>query len=341
MNPAPRIGSLRVYRYDDNTGRVYNFSPDDPAFQCVAAIVGFGVDLLTSPAGSSALCRTGRKNLSKLHSTRPGLTFRMVDEMENYVNDFLYQTHESFPAVIVRKLRSETARTQKATWNIGPNLHFEPKRAGLIELNSLFISRVVHLCQRSMLNPEAHARFRTLIARLGITMAHELCHLFTNYLTLCFDVHTPPGVTYGPYGAANVGESGRRWEGYAFGGFIDMRNGRDGEKIAARDRQCNVAYVLSQTKVDELLARDFRELEVADMDTRNPPRRMTNDKWLSKYETSNESTGNARDLPVQLREQLMVGRGACYDVYGANLRDFVFNPSIPVMYRESVILVMR
>jgi hypothetical protein len=79
---------------------------------------------------------------------------------------------------------------------------------------------------------KAIPRFRTLFVRLGITVAHELCHVFTNYLAANKISHTPPNITYGPYGDGNTGESGRVWEFGVFGGFVDIRM-EDGCEILA------------------------------------------------------------------------------------------------------------
>lgn len=80
----------------------------------------------------------------------------------------------------------------------------------------------------------AWERFRTLLFRLGETMAHELCHVFTLYLLFSRSRHTPPRITYGPWGNKDAGESGRWWESRMFGGYIDMRMGTSMERVAIR-----------------------------------------------------------------------------------------------------------
>lgn len=104
-------------------------------------------------------------------------------------------------------------------------------------------------------NPVAMARFRTLLVRLSTTVAHELCNMFTNYLTLNRQIHTPRDVVYGPYGDFAVGESGRVWESLVWGGFIDLRDGAKCEAVAVRNASCTRAWVITLDKIDEILAR--------------------------------------------------------------------------------------
>jgi hypothetical protein len=101
-------------------------------------------------------------------------------------------------------------------------------------------------------------RFRNLHLRLSLTMAHELVHVYNLYLQGGQHNHTPPQVTYGPYGDDRVGESGRYWEYWTLGGWVDMRADGNGlETIALRDSHGQKAWPLKPEAIDGLLARDF------------------------------------------------------------------------------------
>lgn len=70
--------------------------------------------------------------------------------------------------------------------------------------------------------------------RIGVTFAHELCHVFTSYLLYDEKQHTPKAVSYGAEYTTDVGESGRFWESQTFGGYVDMRQGSQIERVAIR-----------------------------------------------------------------------------------------------------------
>lgn len=64
----------------------------------------------------------------------------------------------------------------------------------------------------------------SLILRLGITLAHEICHIQTSFLLHLATAQTPPEAGYGSnYVTATRGEAGRFWEFNTFGGYIDMQ----------------------------------------------------------------------------------------------------------------------
>lgn len=60
---------------------------------------------------------------------------------------------------------------------------------------------------------ESEINFYIHIFRLGATIAHEFCHIFTCYILYSPREVTPPTVTYGaPYSYESHGEAGRYWE---------------------------------------------------------------------------------------------------------------------------------
>lgn len=65
--------------------------------------------------------------------------------------------------------------------------------------------------------------FYPSVLRIGITIAHEVCHVLTSYLLINKRAQTPPDVTAGAFGTDTQGEAGRYWEKTIFGGDIDFR----------------------------------------------------------------------------------------------------------------------
>lgn len=94
-----------------------------------------------------------------------------------------------------------------------------------------------------------------MMVRLGMVSAHETEHVFTGYLLKNPEEHTPPEITYGGFGDALWGESGRFLEGGVFGGTVDMKLSlKDNmEKIAVTTyAQC---HVLDQSQIEAIIQR--------------------------------------------------------------------------------------
>lgn len=98
-------------------------------------------------------------------------------------------------------------------------------------------------------------RYHSMIARVGMTVAHEMEHVFTGYLLKNPRAHTPPPVTYGGFGTYAFGESGRYLEGDVFGGFLDMKLevSRNMEVIAVRTYA--QTFILSYDQVNAIIKR--------------------------------------------------------------------------------------
>jgi len=111
--------------------------------------------------------------------------------------------------------------------------------------------------------------YRALHVRLGITLAHELVHLYTHYLVRRQQSHTPPNITYGPYGDGRKGESGRYWEERLFGGYIDMQDRVEPDPSDSRklvrgppvigiwDGHQRKLWQIKTKALDDLLGREF------------------------------------------------------------------------------------
>lgn len=98
----------------------------------------------------------------------------------------------------------------------------------------------------------------THIFRIGVTIAHEFCHVFTVYLLLDHNAMTPPRVTYGAsYTNRDYGEAGRYWESRLFGGNMDMRGDHHSANsyVAIRDALKTYAYIIRSTAILQLIDR--------------------------------------------------------------------------------------
>lgn len=98
-------------------------------------------------------------------------------------------------------------------------------------------------------------RYHSMIARVGITVAHEMEHVFTGYLLKDPKTHTPPTVTYGGFGTYAFGESGRYLEGDVFGGFLDMKFELSNNMEVIAVRTYSQTFILSYDQVNAIIKR--------------------------------------------------------------------------------------
>lgn len=94
-----------------------------------------------------------------------------------------------------------------------------------------------------------------MITRVGITVAHEMEHVFTGYLLKNPTTHTPPNVSYGGFGTYAFGESGRYLEGDVFGGFLDMKLEVSGNMEVIAVRTYAQTFILSYDQVKAIIRR--------------------------------------------------------------------------------------
>ena len=91
---------------------------------------------------------------------------------------------------------------------------------------------------------------------LGITVAHELVHLFVGLITADPNVPSPPELTFHPEYYNNefddgeeedeMGESGRAWEGEVLGGAIEIYAD---EGSLLKQRQAGFIMIIDENKI--------------------------------------------------------------------------------------------
>lgn len=77
--------------------------------------------------------------------------------------------------------------------------------------------------------------------QMAITVAHEIVHLLTGYLTGKKLPPTPPGVSLPSYGNTNSGESGRYWESQLLGGVVEFY---EDKQDALGNKQSGIPYLM-------------------------------------------------------------------------------------------------
>lgn len=197
------ISGIRIYKIRSN-GQPHALEAGDPWFDIMAAAIMMGLDFVDRRApGFSRMMVCGESILDAIDNNPdapplPVGRHNTPEWVRTYALDFISRVRNDFPVVIIHDLKEQTARTKKADWSSrGP---FNPQMAATIEVNSRFIERIegqrrAFISSSSAGDTSANyhrLRYQTMLARLGITTAHELEHVFTGYLLKDPDWHTPP-----------------------------------------------------------------------------------------------------------------------------------------------------
>lgn len=97
------------------------------------------------------------------------------------------------------------------------------------------------------------AAFETFMFLMGITVAHELCHLFVGFIIGWERPATPGNISFLPelynHTARDgnvIGESGRAWEGWVLGGIVDTF---EDPRSPLQARQPGMMYIIDSAKV--------------------------------------------------------------------------------------------
>ncbi|SPQ25611.1 2791e6ce-f16d-4b4f-a668-ba9c8bef67c5 [Thermothielavioides terrestris] len=339
---------LRVLLPAQN-GSFRRLCPGDDEFDCVASLASLALDLLECKSSILAL-KAITRDVAKVSLEVPGLRNLEEKDIEPIILEYLGAIRTSFPHVVVSNqhgMEGKNGRTHKKDCQDT----FEPKSAAVIELNATLVKWLADALtnMRSKGSAKSTRRFRTLHLRLSITLAHELVHIFVLFLVRIGSEHTPPQVSFGPFGTRTVGESGRSWESKLFGGYIDMRHNTEGiEAIAFCDETKQNCWRIKTVVIDDLLGRHFnRWLQpgVPLSDKEEYPKgqateRLTGLQWKVKYDDvfpplpptaqgSQKPGQEAQELsPAQIAE-LTAGKimdMPQYNMSGHDLRAFALDP---------------
>ncbi|KAI5865861.1 hypothetical protein GGS23DRAFT_357439 [Durotheca rogersii] len=146
------------------------------------------------------------------------------------IRHFLQAMKGVFPDIYLTYLEGEALT---ARYPVEPPfrslLEFDTLRAGELRIQYQYIY--------NMAQTRNNDWFNTWVFRMALSIAHELTHFFTGYLTGDGRPITPPGVSVRGW---PTGEAGRAWELETFGGIVEFwSEGRDpsqpGEPIIFAD----------------------------------------------------------------------------------------------------------
>ncbi|KJK80111.1 hypothetical protein H634G_04350 [Metarhizium anisopliae BRIP 53293] len=311
-----------------------NTEIEDPVFEAVAATAQLGIDILHSSTGFSGLMDTGKQIIEETLRNNPNQRCRDAKGIENHTKDYLKRITENFPVLLVHDMRAATnGRTTKGTWEVPQDRLFPPHHAGAIEINRMLVDRLIDARQAALLysnDQNARDRFYTLSFRIGATIAHELCHVFTTFLLYDPNANTPPAVSYAGWGNTMVGESGRRWESLTFGGVVDMRQGSWMERVGLKLSGGRRTFVVNPPSFKAIARRDLSVFPLVDEDCSKrggKPHIIDTGSWLAKYgniyEAYSENDNHQPErLPKHVLDHAMSGADNYTRLSADKLRDW-------------------
>ncbi|KAI1077177.1 hypothetical protein F5B20DRAFT_583668 [Whalleya microplaca] len=261
----PRINGLEVYT--DETGQHELLAPASIRYRILESVIHLGLSILECPQGRDSLVHIAamvielRSNPTK-GKPIPHVYNRPLDEMPQWIDRFLRSLKANFPTVYLRVCLGEASAVK---YNWGDDMaKYNPKVAGHLNVQRSIINNMAYVHGQP---PDiARDNYKLFKYQMGITIAHEIVHLLTGYLTGTARPLTPPRVSLTAYGKSKAGESGRYWESTMLGGVVEfweditdpLKERQAGKPYLIKDGRNNVpAKLISMNYINNLLHGNF------------------------------------------------------------------------------------
>ncbi|KAF4471292.1 hypothetical protein FALBO_1789 [Fusarium albosuccineum] len=239
QTPGSEIGNLTIFK--DPTGvmtvqggrtptHYSQITPDDKRFETIAVSIHIALALLESRDGKSWLVRTATKILEiRTHRRDPHIYNDRPERLRYWIDHFLQEMRSDFPNVYLTNTVRGESRMKKFDW--GRDIRrYNAKAAGILQISKMLVDNMVAVGRKALTykttSDEGYKNcmlnWETYIFQLGISIAHEIVHFLTGFLTGARFPDTPSGVTYLGFEDNEKGESGRYWEGHLLGGVVDF-----------------------------------------------------------------------------------------------------------------------
>ncbi len=218
--------------------------------QIVWAILDSALALLETRQGKESLAMVAERIITTRDKINKGRTKSRqephiyTDKLANlprWIDRFLASMRDHFPLVLISTLTEGEAETKKKDWGSDMRMYVAAD-AGTLYLNHDIIANMGHaMDQRQAREERERQNSRTRSGAKGkkandqpqepdeyqlfkfqmvISVAHELVHFLTGFLTGTAKPNTPLAVTAEPYSTKD-GEAGRFWEAQFLGGFVE------------------------------------------------------------------------------------------------------------------------
>jgi hypothetical protein len=223
-----RVGKLLVYCEED--GNNTELPQESTQYRIVEEVIHLALSLLETQEGRRSLVDVATeiiqpRNNSQLSSPRrPRHIYR--DSMQNlpqWIERFLRSMRNNFPPVGISDEVDGEADAEPHNWGHDMAQYDAGAAAGFLWLNKGIINNMTDAWQQGQGQPHAQSAYDLFKFQMTISVAHEIVHLLTGFLTGPDQAHTPPEVTAAaPLNTkGNKGEAGRNWERKLLGGSLE------------------------------------------------------------------------------------------------------------------------
>ncbi|KAK3293435.1 uncharacterized protein B0H64DRAFT_212934 [Chaetomium fimeti] len=230
--------------HDDSAG--VELPPSSRRYRMVAAMIPLALSLLETREARSSLARVAtdiieaREGMTGVSRRRrpPHIYQGSRDNMGDWVDAFLRSLRENFPSIHISRAVEGEAETWKFDW--GRDMRdYVASDAGRLYLSAAIIDNMGNAQDQSP--AVARDSYDLFKFQMVISIAHEMVHLLTGFITGTREPNTPPRITAEPYNNQHdVGEAGRYWESRFLGGFVEFWSEPSNP---LRARQAGVPYL--------------------------------------------------------------------------------------------------
>jgi hypothetical protein len=203
-------------------------------YQLVEVLVESALSLLETAEGRDSLVQVAQSIIRARSSIDPPVAHLYVGRaaersLSYWIDHFLNIMRRNFPIIELQKTHFDAMAFRKGGTNNMAN--FDPRTMGHMVLNIRLLSQMLyHRRLRQSEDPEEQAargyadvNYSRFKFQIIITIAHELVHFLTAFLTgeESHQFGTPETVCLDGYGMPPFGEAGRYWEKILLGGVVE------------------------------------------------------------------------------------------------------------------------
>ncbi|KAI6085743.1 hypothetical protein F4821DRAFT_239949 [Hypoxylon rubiginosum] len=244
------VQNLNVYVEIENSDEMELISTTSVRYQIVEAVTNLGLGILESPQGRASLVQVATEIIQQRNNP-PGkkkkepiahIYDQPLGDMPHWIDIFLQKLRENFPSVFLLDTPGEAVACRQ-DWKGTDMKKYDPKVAGTLQLNQTIIKNMAHV--RGQPPNVAGDNYNRFKFQMAITVAHEMCHLLTGFLSGSARPPTPPGVSLDNYGDRLKGEAGRYWESILLGGVVEFWEDKNDPLKA---RQAGMPYIMEDSR---------------------------------------------------------------------------------------------
>ncbi|KAM5354426.1 hypothetical protein ACJ41O_001075 [Fusarium nematophilum] len=302
--PRKSIGYLTVATNETETKKFQPLPPVSMRYRVVRDLIDLGLQVMETKKGRKSLVHIAErlvKTRDAMKKPARHIYDQPLSDMPFWVNTFLEKLRDNFPPVYLC-LPDGEAMVVKNNWQTShPRMSdYDPKVAARLDISKVIINDIIWASQQPATEngPDPKRCEALLRFQMILTLAHEITHLLTGFLTGAARPMTPPTIGLKGYTLpeSKIGEAGRYWESRMLGGVVEFYEEadhkwgarqpgipwlmRDGEPKSKAWR-VDINYILRFVKGDfsfPILPENGYQLPIPDSDDEKEAKRLADRK---------------------------------------------------------------